>query len=101
MDTISKDEVLPDAHTKGMENTFSTPSMSRSMASTPSGGLKSPASEMSTTPTIVQKGNRRGLLSRLTLIAELENPKEYSRSIKWLITFTVSAGAAVITTVRS
>ncbi|KAF6233261.1 hypothetical protein HO173_008551 [Letharia columbiana] len=83
-----------------MNNMHSTPLTSQSKASTPNRGLKSPTSETSTsmTPTIVPKAKRRGLLSQLTLISELENSKEYSRSIKWLITFTVSAGAAVITT---
>lgn len=50
------------------------------------------------TPTIIPRTQRRGLLSQLTLIPELENSREYSRGIKWLITLTVSAGAAVITT---
>ncbi|KAL9128178.1 MAG: hypothetical protein Q9175_007582, partial [Cornicularia normoerica] len=83
-----------------MKNTQFTPSTSRSKTSTSSSGLPSPTYGISTstTLTIVPKAKRRGLLGRLTLIPELENSIKYSRSIKWFITITVSAGAAIITT---
>lgn len=36
---------------------------------------------------------RTGLCGRFTLLAEVENPKEYSRPIKWFITFVISMAA--------
>ncbi|KAL8712487.1 MAG: hypothetical protein Q9220_003335 [cf. Caloplaca sp. 1 TL-2023] len=46
----------------------------------------------------VPKSRRRGLFSHLTLVAEVENPKKYRRSVKWIITFIVAAAAALVTT---
>lgn len=46
-------------------------------------------------PVKVPKSNRRGLLGRLTLVAEVEEPQDYSRRTKWYITFVVAlAGVA-------
>ncbi|KAI4724244.1 MFS general substrate transporter [Aureobasidium sp. EXF-10728] len=46
-------------------------------------------------PIFVPKGQRRGLLARVAIIAEVENPKHYARRTKWFITFVVAvAGAA-------
>ncbi|KAH0336819.1 MFS general substrate transporter, partial [Aureobasidium melanogenum] len=46
-------------------------------------------------PIFVPKSQRRGLLARVTILAEVENPKHYARRTKWLITFVVAvAGAA-------
>ncbi|KAM5433182.1 hypothetical protein MferCBS31731_007179 [Microsporum ferrugineum] len=47
-------------------------------------------------PVIVPRSRRRGLFGSLTLLAEVENPKHYSRKAKWFITFVVAvaAGAA-------
>ena len=103
MDTTSKDGGLPNALTREITTNDITPSTTQSKDFAPSSRLKSPVPETSTLTiiTIVPKAKRRGLLGRLTLVPELENSKEYSRAIKWFITFTVSAGAAVITTVRS
>lgn len=43
----------------------------------------------------VPRGQRRGLLANLAVIAEIEDPKGYPRKTKWLITFVVAvAGAA-------
>lgn len=102
MDTKSNDELPPGAPSREMNNAPSTPSTSRSKASAATSGLKTSASEpaTSTSPSIIPIAKRRGLLAGLTLISELENSREYSRSIKWVITIIVSAGAAVITTVR-
>lgn len=102
MDTNPNDEVRPKVPSREMNKIHSTPSTSRSKVPSPSNGLKSSASETttSTSPSIIPIAKRRGLLGGLTLIPELENPREYSISIKWLITIIVSAGAAVITTVR-
>ncbi|KAL8838845.1 MAG: hypothetical protein Q9170_001967 [Blastenia crenularia] len=47
---------------------------------------------------IVPTAQRRGLLCRLTVVAEVERPKEFARSTKWTITFIVAAAAALVTT---
>ena len=49
---------------------------------------------------IIPKAERRGLFSRIALVAERMNAKEYSRGTKWFITFVVAAAAAIVTTVR-
>lgn len=43
---------------------------------------------------IVTRGNRRGLLSRFTLLPEVENPYDYSDHTKWIITCLVAFAAA-------
>ncbi|KAF2087686.1 MFS general substrate transporter [Saccharata proteae CBS 121410] len=45
-------------------------------------------------PTVVPRTQRRGLLARLSLIPEVSNPFEYSRKIKWTITFIVALSGA-------
>lgn len=52
-----------------------------------------------TSPAIVPKVERRGLFSKITLVPEQRISKDYARRTKWLITFTVAAGAAIVTTV--
>lgn len=43
----------------------------------------------------VPRGQRRGLLANLAIIAEVTDPKDYPRKTKWMITFVVAiAGAA-------
>ena len=42
----------------------------------------------------VLKSQRRGLLSRFAILAEVEEPKHYSRHSKWFITFVVASAAA-------
>lgn len=42
----------------------------------------------------VPRRQRRGLLAQVTIIAEVTEPKHYSRSIKWTITFLVALAAA-------
>lgn len=43
----------------------------------------------------VPRGKRRGLAGSLALVAEIENPKTYTRKMKWFITFIVAwAGAS-------
>lgn len=37
---------------------------------------------------------RRGLLGRFSLVAEVENPYDYSNKLKWFITFIVAFAAA-------
>ncbi|TKA65688.1 hypothetical protein B0A49_08555, partial [Cryomyces minteri] len=46
-------------------------------------------------PVPVPRSERRGLLARLTVIPEVEEPHDYARKTKWTITFVVAvAGAA-------
>ena len=45
-------------------------------------------------PVVVHRLKRRGLFGQLTLVAEVEDPKTFSRRIKWLITFIVGFAAA-------
>ncbi|THY65761.1 MFS general substrate transporter [Aureobasidium pullulans] len=45
-------------------------------------------------PIFVPKGQRRGLLARVAIIAEAENPKHYARRTKWFITFVVAMAGA-------
>lgn len=43
----------------------------------------------------VPRAQRRGLFGRLTILAEVEDPKLYPRGVKWFITFVVAiAGMA-------
>ena len=44
-------------------------------------------------PIKVPPSERRGLFGRFALVAEVVNPKTYSRTIKWYITVVVAAGA--------
>lgn len=39
---------------------------------------------------VVPRLKRRGLFGQLTLIAEVEDPRTYSRNMKWFITFIVA-----------
>lgn len=43
---------------------------------------------------VVARSKRRGLLGRLTIIPEVENPYDYTRKTKWLITLIVALAAA-------
>ena len=47
------------------------------------------------TPPLVKvpRHKRRGLLSRLTIVAEVEQPRNYPRGTKWFITFIISLAA--------
>lgn len=46
-------------------------------------------------PVKVPRRERRGLLGRFTVIAEVTNPYDYSRKTKWMLTFVIAvAGAA-------
>ena len=46
-------------------------------------------------PAKVPRSQRRGLFGRLTILAEVEDPKLYPRATKWFITFVVAiAGMA-------
>jgi hypothetical protein len=42
----------------------------------------------------VPRSQRRGLLGRFTLIAEVQDPYDYSNNLKWFITFIVAFAAA-------
>ena len=45
-------------------------------------------------PIKVPRSQRRGLFGRFTIVAEVEEPKHYSRRAKWYITFVVASTAA-------
>ena len=44
-------------------------------------------------PIKVPRSQRRGFLGRLTILAEVEEPKNYPRSTKWFLTFVVAQAA--------
>ena len=44
-------------------------------------------------PIKVPRSQRRGFLGRLTILAEVEEPKNYSRATKWFLTFVVAQAA--------
>lgn len=44
-------------------------------------------------PVKVPRSKRRGLFGRCTIVAEVQEPKHYSRRIKWYITFVVALAA--------
>ena len=44
-------------------------------------------------PVKVRRSQRRGLFGRFTILAEVEEPKHYSRRTKWYITFVVALAA--------
>ncbi|KAM0798907.1 MFS transporter [Usnea florida] len=44
-------------------------------------------------PVKVPRSNRRGLFGRFAILAEVEEPKQYSRTTKWYITFVVALAA--------
>ena len=44
-------------------------------------------------PVKVARSKRRGLFGRFTILAEVEEPKHYSRRLKWYITFVVALAA--------
>ena len=44
-------------------------------------------------PVKVPRSQRRGLFGRFTLVAEVEEPKDYAKRTKWFITFIVSMAA--------
>ena len=44
-------------------------------------------------PVKVPRSKRRGLFGRFAILAEVEEPKHYPRTIKWYITFVVALAA--------
>ncbi len=56
---------------------------------------KSRSSSVRSRPvSIVPRSERRGLLGRFAIIPEVESPLDYTRRIKWTITFIVAMAAA-------
>lgn len=43
---------------------------------------------------LIPRSKRRGLLGRFTIVPEVENPKEYQRRTKWIITALIALAAA-------
>lgn len=54
---------------------------------------RSRATSVQSHMSVVPRSKRRGLLGRFTIIPEVENPQEYGRRTKWLITFLVALAA--------
>ncbi|KAI0199065.1 major facilitator superfamily domain-containing protein [Astrocystis sublimbata] len=59
---------------------------------------RSPGSASAHIPRPILRSERRGLLGRLALIPEVENPYEYKSGTKWLMTFIVAFAAATSST---
>ena len=56
--------------------------------------LEAPEAEDLTPPPVpVPRSQRRGLFGRFALLAEVTEPKHYSRGTKWWITFIVASAA--------
>jgi hypothetical protein len=56
---------------------------------------KSKSSTVGSRPlSVIPRSKRRGLLARFTIIPEVEQPYEYKRSTKWLITLQIALAAA-------
>ena len=53
----------------------------------------SKASSVRPPPVKIARANRRGLFARFTILAEVEEPKDYPRKTKWLITFIIAMAA--------
>lgn len=51
------------------------------------------ASSVAVSVVKVPRSNRTGLLARWCLLYEAEEPKNYPRKVKWLITFWIAAAA--------
>lgn len=49
--------------------------------------------EVDPPPVKVPRSQRRGLFGRFTILAEVEEPKHYSRRTKWFITFVIALAA--------
>lgn len=60
----------------------------------PPSAQSKPASLRPRTLTTVPRGERRGLLGRLSIIPEVTRPYDYPNSTKWLITLIVALAAA-------
>lgn len=83
----------PPANTSEVLDIVHSPSHSRSPST------KRPAPSISSSvhrdPVKIPRSKRRGLLARVAVLAEVEEPKDYTRRTKWIITFIIAiAGAA-------
>ena len=56
-------------------------------------GQDSTENASSSGPVIVPRSQRRGWFGRLVIIPEVEEPKDYDRRTKWLITFVIAMAA--------
>ena len=75
----------------------STPSTIREDAYPPQGekDVESTQAGSSAAPSAVKvpRGKRRGLFAQFCVLAEVEEPKQYPRGMKWLITFIIAMAA--------
>ena len=56
-------------------------------------GRSTPSLAIGPTAVKVPRSKRRGLFGTLTILAEIEEPQEYPRRVKWFITFVVAMAA--------
>lgn len=93
MDSVASEKTA----TQNSHTTSPTPSTVHNIETTyekgadveavPSSAIEAPAL------VVVPRRQRRGLFGRFTIIAEVEEPKHYSRPVKWFITCVVASAA--------
>lgn len=97
------DHEAPKEHTSSdLEENISTASPFSSKSSIDQPGhdndmanshLESTEEKPNPPPVKVPRSQRRGLFGRFTILAEVEEPKHYSRRKKWFITFVIALAA--------
>ena len=82
-------------HTKGTDRSRSL-SASGSVDTQHDGEAQQPTPTrvLSKTTSVISRSKRRGLLGRFTIVAEIEEPHDYDRRVKWFITFVIATAAA-------
>ena len=66
----------------------------RNITSSPAPIPASIANSVRPAPVKVPRSNRRGLFGRFSIIAEVEEPKDYPNKTKWFLTFVIAVAAA-------
>lgn len=100
--TSSSTEDIP--HKEGHTGASRTPSSTRSLEAARvddqpdfiSSSAPIPASianSIRPVPVKVPRATRRGLFGRFTILAEVEEPKDYPNKTKWFITFVIATAA--------
>ncbi len=97
----SKEHVSPDLEEKTEDISGPHTSQPESQHAATESGIKQKDVEKVETmvqtpePVKVPRAQQRGLFGRFSILAEVEEPKHYSRRVKWYITFIVAlTGAA-------
>ncbi len=96
-DKSSKEDVSSDVQEKISDASLSTstPSIEHSNHDTgqTNSDVETAEEEIAPSPVKVPRSKRRGLFGRFTILAEVEEPKHYSRRTKWFITFNIALAA--------